>query len=165
MVIPLSSNSKSHAATINQYPEPRQSGACEKIKAWRPSLESVELSHMVCERDTRHCVCHTVHAVVEYGGKLPPLFGGLLVGLGWRIQQRHIPHVIARMPQQIFPAHRDLVADEFIAELEGLQPVATEGPAAQADHRAAQDFFQFLLQHLDVVDAMGVLDLFAEGQG
>src|ERR1700739_4059038 len=97
MVIPLSSNSKSHAATINQYPEPRQSGACEKIKAWRPSLESVERSHMVCERDTRHCVCHTVHAVVEYGGKLPPLFGGLLDGLGWGHANPHTPQGIADM--------------------------------------------------------------------
>ncbi len=68
------------------------------------------------------------------------------------------------MPQQIIPPYRDLVADGFIAELEGVEPVARNGAVTQSDYRAAQDFFQLLLQRFDVVERVRVFDLLADDE-
>ena len=67
-----------------------------------------------------------------------------------------------RVPLEMFAAHADLVAHEFIAELEGVQPVAGDGAVAQADHHAAQDRFQFVLQFVEGVEDLGVFHPLAD---
>src|SRR6476620_5314782 len=39
-----------------------------------------------------------------------------------------------RMALEVIAAECDLVADEFVAELEGVEPVATDAAVPQADH-------------------------------
>src|SRR3984893_13711206 len=46
---------------------------------------------------------------------------------------------MAGVPFQAFAPHGELVAHEFIAELERLQSVGRDGAVAQSDHGAAQD--------------------------
>jgi hypothetical protein len=48
---------------------------------------------------------------------------------------------VAGVPLQIIPAHANLVANKFIAELERIEPVARDGTVAQSYHRAARDAF------------------------
>src|SRR5438309_3349499 len=60
------------------------------------------------------------------------------------------------------PAHADLVADEFIAELERVEPVATDGAVAQADHRAPKYVFKLVLQRLERIQRTGMLDPLAD---
>ena len=59
-------------------------------------------------------------------------------------------------------AHADLVAHEFIAELESIQPVARDGAVAQADHHAAQDGFEFVLQRVERIQRIGVFHPLAD---
>ncbi len=62
----------------------------------------------------------------------------------------------------MFTAQADLVAHEFIAELEGIQPVATDGAVAQPDHHAAQDRFQLVLKFVKGVQRFGVFHALAD---
>src|SRR6202171_4983761 len=61
-----------------------------------------------------------------------------------------------RVPPEMIAAHADLVAHEFIAELERVQPVARDGAVAQAYHRAPQYSLEFVLQFIERLDALGV---------
>jgi hypothetical protein len=66
--------------------------------------------------------------------------------------------LVAGVPLQVIAAHADLVAHEFVAELERIQPVGRNGAVAQADHRAAKNLLEFVLQGLDRVERIGVFD-------
>ena len=67
------------------------------------------------------------------------------------------------MALEMVAAHRDIVAHEFIAELERLQPVAADAAVAQAYDDAAQDGLELVLQLIELIQRMGVLDLLADG--
>src|SRR5258708_375390 len=53
---------------------------------------------------------------------------------------------MAGVPLQAFAAHAELVAHEFVAELEGFQSVGRYGAVAQSDHRASQDELEAILR-------------------
>src|SRR4051794_14512368 len=66
------------------------------------------------------------------------------------------------VPLEVIAAHADLVAHEFIAELESIQPVARNGAVAQPYHRAPQDRLEFVLQLVERVEALGVFHPLAD---
>jgi len=70
--------------------------------------------------------------------------------------------VMAGVPFQVIAAHGDLVAHEFISELERFQPVAADGVVAQSDHRAPKDGFEFVLQSFKRIQRIGVFNSLAD---
>src|SRR5258708_36227310 len=64
-----------------------------------------------------------------------------LLQCGWSRALRGLDHhhivVMAGVPLQALAPHGDLVAHEFIYELERVQPVAWTARAAQSDHHAS----------------------------
>src|SRR5260370_32848084 len=77
----------------------------------------------------------------------------------------HRNHVVVLgwwVPLQMVAAHADLVAHEFIAELERVQPVARDSAVAQAYHRAAQYPLEFVLQLVERIEGFGVLHPLAD---
>ena len=70
--------------------------------------------------------------------------------------------VLCGVPLQVIAAHADLVAHEFIAQLEGIEAVARDRAVAQAYHRAAQDRFELVLQCIELVDRLGMLHPLAD---
>src|ERR1700687_2965168 len=93
-------------------------------------------------------LCFTISAAGA-GASERPL--GALRGL----DDHHIV-LVAGVPLQVIAAHADLVAHEFVAELERIQPVGRNGAVAKADHRAAKNLLEFVLQGLDRVQRIGV---------
>ena len=65
--------------------------------------------------------------------------------------------VMAGVPLQALAPHADLVAHQFIAELERIQPVAGDGAVAQPDYDTSQDGFEFVLQFVDRLDRKSVV--------
>ena len=55
------------------------------------------------------------------------------------------------MALEMVAAHGDMVAHEFITELERLQSVAADTAVAQAYDDAAQDGFELVLQLIELV--------------
>ena len=64
---------------------------------------------------------------------------GLILRALRGLHGHHLVILGRRVPLEMFAAQADLVTHEFIAELEGVQPVAGDGAVAQAYHHAAQD--------------------------
>src|SRR6202048_4556679 len=64
--------------------------------------------------------------------------------------------VMAGVPLQALAPHADLIAHEFISELERIQPVAGYGSVAQSDYRASKDGFEFVLQRVERVQRGGM---------
>ncbi len=69
---------------------------------------------------------------------------------------------LAGMTFQIVPAHADLVADELVAQLEGVEPVGTDRAVPEADDGTAQDPLQLILQAFQLIERVGVLDPLAD---
>ena len=70
-----------------------------------------------------------------------------------RLHHNDIVVLRRRVALELVAAQRDLVADQLVAELERIEPVAGDGAVAQPDHRAAQDRFELVLQFIEMVDA------------
>jgi hypothetical protein len=69
---------------------------------------------------------------------------------------------LAAVAFEIVAAHADLVADELVAELEGVEPVGTDRAVPETYDRAAQNALQLVLETFELVQRMGVLDAFAD---
>ena len=72
------------------------------------------------------------------------------------------PFGVASAPLQMLAPHADLVADEFIAELECIEPVGTDRAVSQPHDGSAQDRFELVLQAFELIERMGVLNALAD---
>src|SRR5271167_1472009 len=70
--------------------------------------------------------------------------------------------LVAGVALQALAPHADLVTDEFVAELERVQPLGGDGAVTQSDHHAAKDAFELLLQGFERIQRIGMLDPLAD---